>query len=103
MSALARNTDPISSYLAGEHMIATGKQAFQQAQAIAAVRAFPGLTSFELAMASGHDRYMLARRLPECARKLNSTICNGEIRACRITNRQAMTWWPTEYQRELIA
>jgi len=89
----ARHSDPESSHLAAEEINRSGKRGQQQAQAIAAVKAFPGCTSFELALKTDIDRYTLARRLPECI-----TACavrKGEQRTCSITGRQALTWWPT--------
>lgn len=88
----ARRTDPATSHLAAEHVTSSGKRGQQQAQATAAVRAMPGLTSFELAMKTNLDRYMLARRLPECVTA--GTVRKGHVRTCSITGRQAMTWFP---------
>lgn len=89
----ARRSDPITSHVAAEQITASGARGQQQAQASAAVRAFPGLTSFELAMRTNIDRYTLARRLPECVTA--GTVRKGEARKCSITGRQALTWWPT--------
>lgn len=89
----ARHTDPMSSHLAAEQITTDGTRGQQQAQAVAAVRAFPGLTSFELAMKTELDRYMLARRLPECV--TGGAVHKGDARTCSITGRQALTWWPT--------
>jgi hypothetical protein len=88
----ARRTDPSTSHLAAEQITASGQRGQQQAQATAAVRAMPGLTSFELAMKTRLDRYMLARRLPECVTA--GTVRKGEAKTCSITGRQALTWWP---------
>ncbi|NID15008.1 MarR family transcriptional regulator [Luteibacter yeojuensis] len=89
----ARATDPMTSHLAAEQITASGKRGQQQAQAIAAVRAFPGMTSFELAMRTKLDRYMLARRLPECL--TTGAVRKDEPRTCSITGRLATTWFPT--------
>lgn len=90
---IARRTDPESSHLAAEHVTRSGARAHQQAQAIAAVRAYPGMTSFELAMRTDLDRYMLARRLPEvvCA----GLVRKGDSKRCSVTGRLALTWWAT--------
>jgi len=89
----ARRTDPHTSHLAAEQITTDGTRGQQQAQAIAAVRAFPGQTSFELALKTDLDRYMLARRLPECI--TGGAVHKGDARTCSITGRQALTWWPT--------
>ena len=89
---LARNTDPDSSHAAADDMVSSGAIGHQQAQAAAAVRAFPGRTSSELAEECGQDRHALARRLPECARA--GRVRRGEIRPDRYTKRAGVTWWP---------
>lgn len=88
----ARNSDPVTSHQAADHITRSGKRGQQQAQAIAAVKAFPGLTSFELAMRTDIDRYVMARRLPECVTA--GAVRKGPARTCSITGRQALTWWP---------
>lgn len=88
----ARRTDPESSHQAAEIHTLSGKRGAQQDQAAAAVRQFPGCTSFELAMRTHMDRYMLARRLPEC--ELAGRVRRGVQRACTVTGRLAMEWLP---------
>ena len=90
---IARRTDPESSHLAAEHVTRSGARAHQQAQAVAAVRAYPGCTSFELATRTDLDRYMLARRLPDA--ETAGAIRRGEQRVCQVSNRRALTWYPT--------
>lgn len=88
----ARNSDPVTSHLAAEHVTKTGTRAHQQAQCAAAVRQFPGHTSFELAMLTDLERYMLGRRLSEC--ETAGTVKRGEPKKCTVTGRLALTWWP---------
>ena len=85
---IARRSDPESSHRAAEHHTRSGKRGAQQDQAAAAVRQFPGCTSFELAMRTHLDRYMLARRLPEC--EAAGRVRRGTQRTCGITGRPAM-------------
>ncbi len=89
---IARTSDPISSHLAAKEITASGKRTQQQAQAVAAVRAWPGCTSFELAMKTDIDRYVLARRLPEVV--LAGLVQKGDPKHCTVTGRLALTWWP---------
>lgn len=98
---IARGSDPETSHQAAAFVTTTGARAHQQHQAAAAVRAFPGKTSFELAMATDLDRYTLARRLPEC--ETAQSVVRGAARTCTITGRQALTWWPVGMQMELAA
>ncbi|MES2144171.1 MAG: biotin/lipoyl-binding protein [Pseudomonadota bacterium] len=67
-------------------------RAHQQAQCLAAVRAFPGCTSYELAVKTSFDRYKLARRTSEVERA--GGIRRGEKRVCTISGEKAITWWP---------
>lgn len=87
----ARNTDPYTSHAAADDITRSGKRAHQQHQAIAAVRAKPGLTSFELALATGLDRFMLARRLPECVTA--GGVVKGTPKKCSVTGKMAISWW----------
>jgi hypothetical protein len=90
----ARNSDPETSHLAASDITSSGVRGHQQRQVIAAVRAFPGCTSFELAMKTKLDRYVVARRLSECVTA--DEVKKGEPKACPITGKQALTWWPKE-------
>lgn len=104
----ARATDPETSHAAAEDITASGVRQEQQARALAAVRAFPGMTSHELAAAARIDRYELARRLPEvrAAGLIHNTPdharpadpVTGRLwpakRTCAESGRPAMTWEP---------
>lgn len=93
MNHPARSDDPTSSHEAADFIVGSGKQAQQQAQAAAAVRKHPGLTSLELARATGIDRFVLARRLPEVERE--GLIRRGIVRKCSASNgRSGVTWHP---------
>jgi hypothetical protein len=89
----ARATDPESSHLAAEQITRSGRRGQQLALTIASVRSFPGYTSQELAEKTGHDRYMLARRLPEAV--IAGAVKKGIIAECSVTRRKALLWWPT--------
>lgn len=95
----ARSTDPETSHLAAEHIIATGKRAHQQHQALAAVRAFPDHTSLEIAEAARCCRFQLARRLPELER--DGLVERGPARTCRVSGRKAATWRAVSQQLEM--
>lgn len=86
-----RNTDPITSAIASDDIIATGARATQQRVTFDAVKKFPGSTSMELAAMGGLDRYQLARRLPELERA--NLVCKGPARM-QDSGRPAVTWWP---------
>lgn len=88
----ARSTDPGTSHEAAAHVTLTGARAKQQALAVSAVEQYPGLTSLELARRTSMDRYVLARRLPECEE--GGAVRRGQERRCSVSGRTAITWWP---------
>jgi len=92
MSALARATDIDTSHDAAAHVVSSGLQAIQQERAAGALKVHPGMTSMELAKATGHDRYMLARRLPELLE--DGRAWRGPKKPCQVSGRSACTWWP---------
>ncbi len=87
----SRATDPESSYAAEDEINRNGTRATQQAQVLAYVRRWPGLTSRELAARANVDRYILARRLPELE---PVHVRKGPQRKCGITHRLATPWHP---------
>ena len=99
----ARHTDPESSREAARAIIATGDRAHQQALAYAAVRAYPGRTSLELAHLSGIERHALARRLPELIDR--GLVTQGPKRRCTASARglSAVTWEPVPVQLGLLS
>lgn len=95
----ARNTDPSSSHDAADFIEASGRRAAQQALAAKAVEQYPGLTSLELSRRARMDRYMLARRLPECEKL--GTVRRGQIRTCTASGRSACVWFPPGHSEQL--
>lgn len=91
-SRLARSTDISTSHEAAMQVVSGGLQTLQQDHAVGAIKAHPGLTSMELAKATGHDRYMLARRLPELLE--DGRAWRGPKKPCAVSGRSACTWWP---------
>lgn len=88
----ARAGDPLTSWEAAERNDKSGKTRQQQNVTVAAVAERPGMTSAELAKASGLCRYMLARRLPEVERQ--ARVFRGDVRVCASTGYKAATWFP---------
>jgi hypothetical protein len=80
-------------------MTASGKQAYQQKLAAAAVGKWPGRTSLELSKVSGQCRWMLARRLPEIEEQ--GIVYRGPTRRCEGSGRRAATWFPVEPNQQL--
>ncbi|WP_329810745.1 winged helix-turn-helix domain-containing protein [Stenotrophomonas sp. SMYL8] len=69
MSALARTADIDTSHAAAARVV-----------------------SNELSQATGLDRYMLARRLPELMKE--GRVYRGPNKPCAVSGRTACTWWP---------
>ena len=97
----ARNTDPATSHEAADFIVRDGSRARQQNRTVEIVRNCPGHTSNELADLCGLDRYMLARRLPEC--ESAGAVHKGASRLCSISGRKAVTWHPGMAPVELAA
>jgi hypothetical protein len=88
---LARASDPVSSQLAAEEVTASGHRDSQKREILAALRSEPEpVSSMELSRATGLDRYVVARRLPDLER--DGMVERGPLRTCRISNRAAVTW-----------
>lgn len=88
----ARTADIDTSHAAAAHVVSSGQQAAQQDQAARAVTQNAGMTSNELSQATGLDRYMLARRLPELMKE--GRVYRGPNKPCAVSGRTACTWWP---------
>lgn len=92
MSALARTTDSSGSHEAAASIVRSGRHAAQKDRTEAAVKRYPGMTSMQLAQATGMDRYMVARRLPDLAKE--GRAHRGAKVLCPISNITVCTWWP---------
>jgi len=86
--------DPETSHAAEREITASGRRACQQELVIRLVEHLPGRTSRELADLTGCDRYIIARRLPEC--ETAGKVRRGRQRPTAGGGRSAVTWWPVE-------
>lgn len=99
-NALARNTDPITSDIAAEDLIKSGRLAWQKSQVMQMMKGCVGFyntqdptdgpTSAELAFMYNEDRYMVARRLPDLEKQ--GLVKKVGMRQCRVSGRQAVVW-----------
>ncbi|MDX5516181.1 winged helix-turn-helix domain-containing protein [Stenotrophomonas sp. RG-453] len=92
MSHLTRSTDITGSHEAVALLVRSGRHAAQKDRTEAAVKRYPGMTSMQLAHATGMDRYMVARRLPDLAKE--GRAHRGAKALCPISNITVCTWWP---------
>lgn len=102
----ARNSDSISSHIAADEITKSGKRHAQKIMIVKILEGLyrqefisreQGITSMELSVRAGLDRYIVARRLPDAA--LMGEVTKGDkdhSRLCIISKRQAMEWWPSE-------
>jgi len=91
---IARTSDPASSHAAAVAITRDGTRGEQAAEVLAGLQRHPGLTSRELAVRVGLDRYVVARRLPELAQATPPRARKGDSRLCHQSGRLACTWWP---------
>ncbi len=89
---VARVTDPLSSYRAGERHRRSGKCLRQKEIILKALKRNPGMTSAELSKLIEMDRYIVARRLPEL--RNGGLVRNGAIRQCGVVGSPCLTWYP---------
>jgi hypothetical protein len=95
VAPIARKRDPISSQLAAEELINSGKLAERERVALALVNLHPGKTGEELDQLAGAKKREISKRLAGLAQK--QQIRRGrkeEMRACSVTGRLCLTWWP---------
>ena len=88
---LARSTDPVTSHQAASNVSKTGSAARWQQVALDLIRRRPGMTARELESAGGHENGQIRKRLLEVMR--GGLIHKGTARTCRVSGRQAATWW----------
>lgn len=86
----SRGSDPITSYLAEQHVNKSGLRSRQQRQAAAAVKCYPGRTSLELSEITGLSRFLLARRLGEV--EIAGAVRRGKPRRCAISHMVSIVW-----------
>lgn len=92
----AAKADPASSHAAARELTSSGARQRQVELVAELVRQWPGCTSLELAELSGHDRHMLAKRLPDAAAcgLVRKVTRDGVVvlRTCRAGGRLACCW-----------
>lgn len=89
--ARARKTDPRTSHEAAREAEASGRAATHRAICLEEVKKNPGRTAAEIAKETGLERHVPSRRLPELREA--GLVKNVEIRVCRVTGRNSMTWY----------
>lgn len=88
---IAAKADPRTSHDAAAYYINGGGYETDCGRVYRALRAHDGSTSAELAQASGIDRHLCAKRLPNL--ETNQLVHKGDVRACRTNGSRAVTWW----------
>ena len=92
--ARARKTDPATSHDAALEAESSGRAASQRATCFEEVMKTPGQTAAEIAAATGLERHVPSRRLPELREA--RCVTNGEVRPCRVAGRNSMTWYAAD-------
>ena len=109
---LCRNDDPMSSVVAAEEAVKSGRVQSHAEQVLAAVVAKPGRTSGQLASLFDLDRHEVARRLPglreigkvqHCPNPVCDAACIHNARLCdeakplRLRGTMELRWWPRDH------
>ena len=89
--ALAAKADPQTSHDAAAYYVSGGGYATDCGRVYRALQAHDGATSAELAQASGIDRHLCAKRLPNL--EAAGVVRRGESRPCKTNGNKAVTWW----------
>lgn len=87
---IARRKDPVTSKQAAAEVTSSGARAHQQNLVLGAIKRWPDLTSAELALRLGTDRWTVARRAPEL--RAQGLVVNGVARTCGATGKRSLTW-----------
>jgi len=96
-ATLARKTDPETSKQAAREIAPALGELHKQV--VDALRGNGGVTATELSQRMGvGDPRRFNRRLPELVR--SGVVVKGQERACRVTGRNAATYWLTEEVRD---
>lgn len=90
-TALARNTDPLTSHKAAFDVERRGAAANQRERCLKQVRKTPGRTAAEIAVLGGMERHVPSRRLPEL--RTAGDVENRDTRTCEVTGNTSLTWW----------
>jgi hypothetical protein len=90
-AAISARKDPVTSLLAAQDVTLSGARSQTKRALVDFLRTRRDpMTSYEIAMALGWDRHVVAKRLPDA--RADALVENGSMRRCRVTNRWALTW-----------
>ncbi len=100
MQATSRVTDPDTSQAAAVKVEATGGADRQRLTCLWEVRRLSGQTAAEIAQATGLERHVPSRRLPELRQA--GEVKNGWSRECHETGNLSMTWYQADSDAPVI-
>ena len=92
--AKSRWSDPHTSHEAAQEAESSGRARAHRETCLAEVRRNPGKTAAEIAKATGLERHVPSRRLPDL--RDAGLVKNGEARVCGVTGRASLTWLPAQ-------
>jgi hypothetical protein len=90
---LSHREDPLTSYIAADRLVRSGRHKNIKKAVLEALRAHDGSTSGELGRYLGRDWLYAARRLPEL--ETDGLVRKGEPRICECKGTKCVTWWVT--------
>lgn len=86
-----RSTDRAASHIAAHSIVKDGSRSKWKQVCLEAVKAYPGLTSRELAARSGIDNETMHKRLPDLERD-GLVVYSETLRRCAVSGKVAGTW-----------
>lgn len=100
MPPLARKNDPVSSYIAGEEHLRSGKMFTQRQRVLQALRQHGPATGAELGLVMAGDRYAAHRRLAELERF--GLAERAGFRKCNVTRQKCQVWKAMKIEQDLF-
>jgi len=88
---LSKNTDPITSHIAGDEAVKSGMVKSHEKQIYEAVLQIPGHTAAEIGLQCGLTQIQVNRRLGHM-----KSVTAGARRECGVQGSYCLTWWPVE-------
>jgi predicted ArsR family transcriptional regulator len=97
---LAKRGDPVSSYIAGEECLLSGRMGTQRQRVLRTLRKHGPATGAELGVIMSDDRYAAHRRLAELERM--GLAERAGFRKCRVTRQKCQVWRAVKIEKDLF-
>lgn len=88
---LSKQTDPVTSHIAGDQAICSGLVETHEKLIYEAVEKYPGHTAAEIGAACGLTQVQVNQRTAHM-----KSVIAGSRKECSIQGSYCLTWWPCE-------